>query len=124
MVGKVVLIYLHVVLGLEEEGQDVLVAPARIALIRPLVEVLPVASYVHHAIDDRRAAKHLASRPVTPLLIGGQTSFLFGLCAISPVYIAVDKVQEHGWNLRSNWLIVPFLQRNENLIQMRIGHSE
>ncbi len=53
-------------LGPAEIGQHVLVAPARRALLFPPIEVLRVAAHIHHAVDRRRSAQHLAARRVQP----------------------------------------------------------
>ena len=42
-----------------EDRQDVLVAPATVAELRPLVIVLRLAPYVDHAVDGTRSAQHL-----------------------------------------------------------------
>ena len=53
-----------VVLGLLEERQHVLVAPALVAELAPVVVVPGVAAHVEHGVDRRRAAQRLAARPV------------------------------------------------------------
>ena len=50
------------VLGLAEIGQHVVEAPAGIAELAPVVEVLRLAAHVEQAVDRTRAAQHLAAR--------------------------------------------------------------
>ena len=47
-----------------EDRQHVLVAPAAIAELRPVVVVLRLAADIDHAVDRARAAQHLAARHV------------------------------------------------------------
>ena len=51
-----------VVLGLAEVRQHVLVAPAGVAELAPVVEVLGLAADVDQAVDRARSAEHLAAR--------------------------------------------------------------
>ncbi len=51
-------------LGLLEQRQHVLVAPAAAAHLRPAVVVARVAAHVEHAVDRRAPAEHLAARPM------------------------------------------------------------
>ena len=54
---------LHVVLGLLEVGQHVVVAPAAAAHLRPAVEIGRRAAHIEHAVDRARAAHDAAARP-------------------------------------------------------------
>ena len=53
----------RLILGALEVGEDVVVAPPRIAELAPMVEVLLLAADVDQAVDRGRAAEHLAARP-------------------------------------------------------------
>src|SRR5205807_4083699 len=53
-----------VVLGLLEERQYVVVAPALVAELAPVVVVPGVAAHIEHGVDRRGAAQRLAARPV------------------------------------------------------------
>ena len=53
-----------VVLGLLEVRQHVVVAPALVAELAPVVVVPGVAAHIEHGVDRRRAAQRLAARPV------------------------------------------------------------
>ena len=54
-------VWVLVVLGAYEVGQDVPEAPAGVPQPLPLVVVVLVASDVHHAVDARAAAQHLTA---------------------------------------------------------------
>lgn len=56
-----------VVLGLEEVLEHILVAPAGVPHVLPLVEVPPVASHVQEPVDARGAAQGLAGRELVRL---------------------------------------------------------
>ena len=45
-----------------EDRQHVLVAPAAISQLRPMVEVLALAAHPHHAVDGAGAAEHASAR--------------------------------------------------------------
>ncbi len=49
-------------LGLLEIGQDVVPAPAAIAELRPMVEILGLSADIDQPVDRRRAAEHSAAR--------------------------------------------------------------
>ena len=49
-------------LGLLEIGQHVVPAPAAIAELRPMIEILGLAADVDQPVDRRRAAEHAAAR--------------------------------------------------------------
>ena len=51
-----------VVLGLQEVGQHVVPAPAKVAELAPAVVVRRLAPHVDHAVDRRAPAQHLAAR--------------------------------------------------------------
>ena len=54
-----------VVLGFQEVGQHIVVAPAHIAFGGPVVVVFSLATDVDHGIDRTGTAQHLAARLVT-----------------------------------------------------------
>lgn len=96
---------LEIVFGLLEEWQHIVVGPARIALSRPIVVVLTVAAYIHHAIHHRCAAQDLAAWPIAALLHGGQARHRLRLCVVAVVNVAANEVQEHGGYLSAHRLI-------------------
>lgn len=96
---------LQVVLGLEEEGQDVLVAPARVAHGRPVVVVAPAAAHVHHAVEHARPAQHLPSWPGAAPLVLAQARHVLRLRLVLPVDVRAQEVEEHGRNLRARGLV-------------------
>ena len=55
------------VLGLDEEGDDVVGGPAGVAQGGPVVVVLPVATCVDGAVERRTSAEHSASVPAATL---------------------------------------------------------
>lgn len=57
------------VLRLAEVGQDLLVGPAGITELGPLVEVPLVAPDVEHRVEDRAAAQDLAAGPAAALVL-------------------------------------------------------
>ncbi|HXC89851.1 MAG TPA: hypothetical protein VNV18_06760 [Stellaceae bacterium] len=64
-----------------EERQDVRVAPAAVAHLRPGVEVLRLAAHKHHAVDRAGAAEQFAARHRDPAAVGA----CLGLGGIKPV---------------------------------------
>ena len=64
-----------------EERQDLGVAPAPVAHLRPGIEVLGLAAHKHHAVDRAGAAEQLAARHRDPAAIGAR----LGLGGIEPV---------------------------------------
>ena len=70
-----------VVLGFAEIGQHVIVRPAFIAQLSPLVVIGGIAAHVDHAVDAAGAAQHLA----TWLVHGAALQFLFRLAFEHPV---------------------------------------
>src|ERR1700758_454079 len=50
------------VLGLFEEGQDLVPAPAAIAELRPVVEILGLAAHINETVDRARPAEYPAAR--------------------------------------------------------------
>ena len=75
-----------VAFGPLEVGQNAFIVPAVEAERLPAVIVLAVAAHVHHAVDRRRAAQHLAARP------GDAASVEMGL-GLGPV-VPVDRAHE------------------------------
>ncbi len=73
------------VLGLLEIGQHVVVAPADIAELAPVVEILLLAADIDAAIDRARAAQHLAAR----LNDAAAVELGLGLALIEPVDLRV-----------------------------------
>ena len=57
----------QVVLGADEVGKDMTVAPAGVAQSLPEVEVVPVAAHVHHPVEGGLATQHPAARELTYL---------------------------------------------------------
>src|SRR5581483_4452029 len=57
-----------------EDRQHVLVAPAAVAELGPMIVILPLAAHPHHAVDGARAAEHAPARhgdcPASGLRIG------------------------------------------------------
>ena len=51
-----------VVLGLAEVGQHIIVAPAGVAELAPMVEVLGLAADVDQSVDRARSAERFAAR--------------------------------------------------------------
>src|SRR5262249_59470673 len=64
-----------------EVWQDVRIAPAAIAHLRPGIEILALAAIVDVAVDRRRAAERLAARRIDAASAGIGT----GLLLIGPV---------------------------------------
>ena len=61
------------VFGLQEVGQDIVPAPAKVAELAPVLVVRRLAAHVDHAVDRRAPARHLAAgidqaAPVEPRL--------------------------------------------------------
>ena len=83
---------LHVVLGLLEVGQHVVVAPAAIAHLRPAVEVGRRAAHIEHAVDRARAAHDPAARPFHAALAGA----LLGLGREVPVDQRISDQRAHA----------------------------
>ena len=50
------------VLGAAEVGQHVVEAPAGIAELAPVIEILGLAAQIEQAVDRARSAQHLAAR--------------------------------------------------------------
>ncbi len=73
-----------------EQGQHVLVAPARVAEVRPRVVVAAVPAGVDHAVESARSAQHLAAWPVQ--LTPGARALRHG--AIAPVLLAVPQLEQ------------------------------
>ena len=74
------------ILGLLEVGQKVVEAPAGVAQLAPVIEILLLAADVDQAVDRRRAAQHLAPRPGhLPAVEGG-----LGLGLIAPAELGVE----------------------------------
>ena len=83
---------LHVVLGLLEVGQHVVVAPAAAAHLRPAVEVGRRAAHIEHAVDRARAAHDAPARPFHAALAGA----LLGLGRVVPVDQRVADQRAHA----------------------------
>ena len=66
-----------VVLDRLEDRQQIVIAPARVAGVAPLVEVGGVAAHPDHGVDGGGAAEQLAARPVVG--IAGEPRVGFGL---------------------------------------------
>src|SRR5262249_13819897 len=51
-----------------EDRQNVVIAPAAVSELRPMIVVLRLAAHPHHAVDRARPAEHLSTRhgDVTP----------------------------------------------------------
>jgi hypothetical protein len=61
--GTVHLVFAAIkILGLAEEGQNIVPAPAGAAHLPPEIVITRLAAHVDHAVDRRRAAEHLAAR--------------------------------------------------------------
>lgn len=88
-----------------EERQDVIESPARISLGCPIIIILSIAAYVHHAVHYRGASQDLAAGPIASLLHGGQASHTLRLCIVTIVNVAADEVQKHGRNLSAYWFV-------------------
>ena len=75
--------HLHVLLIFRffEKWQDILVAPARVSLSVPLVEVFLAASDVEHPVDHGRPAYHLAAVPGARVPVHGQARSAVGFCS-------------------------------------------
>ena len=65
---------ISIVLGLLEIVKNVFEAPARISVPLPDVVVELVSSDVEHVVQHRRAAHHLAARPVAAAFHVAETS--------------------------------------------------
>ena len=65
----------HLVLRTPEIGQHVVERPAGIAELAPMVEILGLATDIHHAVDRRGAAQHLAARPEDAAVGGARVGF-------------------------------------------------
>ena len=76
-----------VVLRLTEVGQHVVVAPAGVALLPPLVEVSGLAADVDQAIDRARSAHHLSARRDDVAAV----TFGLRLGLVAPVEAAVSE---------------------------------
>ena len=83
---------LHVVLGLLEVGQHVVVAPAAAAHLRPAVEIGRRAAHIEHAVDRARAAHDAPARPFHAPLAGA----LLGLGRVVPVDQRVADQRAHA----------------------------
>ena len=49
-----------------EIGQNVVIAPAAVAALRPMIEILRLPADIDHTVDRARSAQHLAARPFHP----------------------------------------------------------
>ncbi len=54
----------HITFGFFEKGQDIGIAPAAAAHLRPAVIIGRIAAHIEHAVDRAGAAQHPAARPV------------------------------------------------------------
>ena len=70
-----------------EEGQDVLVAPALVAHLRPGVEVLRLAAHEGHAVDGAGAAQQPAARHREAAAVG----IGLGLRGVEPVGLGIGQ---------------------------------
>lgn len=64
-------IRIALILRFAEIWQNVLVAPAGIALRSPLIEIASITTYVEHRVEHRRTAQHFAACPAAALVLHG-----------------------------------------------------
>ena len=89
-----------------EEGQDVVVAPAAVAHLRPGVEVLRLAAHEGHAVDRAGAAEQLAARHREAAAVGVG----LGLGGVEPVgrgVVAAAWRSRPGCATRDGWRARP-----------------
>src|SRR5262249_11891754 len=95
-----------------EVGQDVLIGPALIAELAPMVVILGLAANVDEAVDAARAAEHLAARPedLAVLELG------LGLGLVAPVDALVGDrlaVADRDVDPRMRAIIAPRLEHDD-----------
>lgn len=73
------------IFGFAEVRQDVLVAPARVSLLLPVVKVTLVATNVEHSIQDRGSPQNLSSGPTAPTVDHGLAGTLLWLGPVNIV---------------------------------------
>jgi hypothetical protein len=84
------------VFGLPEIRQAVVKRPSGIAQLPPMVEVLLLPAYIHHAVDRARSAQHLAPWPED--LAPANTGIRLGF--ITPVHRGIGKIlTESQWDM-------------------------
>src|SRR6185436_3701940 len=91
-----------------EDRQHVLIAPAAVAELGPMVVVLPLAAYPDHAVDGAGAAEHAAARHRDgPATRGG-----LGLGGVEPVDAgAVDELGEADGHAREGMRLAAGLEQ-------------
>src|SRR5581483_8772051 len=92
------------VLGLLEIGQHVVPAPAAVAELGPVVEILGLAADVDQPVDRRRAAEHAAAR-IGDGAAGGAG---IGLGLVAPGQgLVVEQLHEPGGNVDQRIPVAP-----------------
>lgn len=69
------------ILRLAEIGQDLLVGPAGIAKLRPLIKVASIAANVKHRVENGAATDDLATCPAAAFVLHRLTGGGLWLCA-------------------------------------------
>src|SRR5262249_39722241 len=91
-----------------EDRQHVLVAPAAVAELRPMIVVLPLPAYPHHSVDGARASEHAPAwdRNCSPSRI------VLGFGAIEPIHARpIDEAREADRHLRERMCLASRLQQ-------------
>lgn len=102
---------LLIILRFQEVRKHTVPAPAGIAQLLPVIEILAIATDVHHAMNDGRAAQHFATWPETTSAWPIEASMVFGLRVVFPIDFAVQKTGCHRRDLRAQRFVVTFLRK-------------
>ena len=100
-----------------KQRQDILPTPADIAQLPPAVIVLGLPPHVEQAVDRRRAAKHLATRPIDGAAV--QPRIRFGL--VAPVQRRVVHRLEVTHGNMDPWVGIPSTGLQKHHFHLRIS---
>src|SRR3569832_1457028 len=94
--------------------QYILVRPARVAHLEPVVEITLLAADINHRVDGAAAALHLAARDVQSAIV----ELLFRLAVIHPVGapVVVREYVPHGYFEAQRLIGTPRLQQQHGVL--------